>query len=500
MNLAFSTRGWRDKNWMKQMEDACEMQFQGIEVYNLHKIDSLISRGGPFHKYSRNETDRMLQDCGLKIPCFDTSEDISLEETDPDQIRMLFEIAGSMHIPFVAVCALTDCEIQVKHFLDEVLPDAADKKVTLLIKTSGIFANTGRLRSLLDEYACDELGCLWDVHHPYRDFGESPDSTIRNLGGYVKHVHLRDSNDDCSYNLIGEGTLPIKEIMNALSSIDYSGFISLEWKTEWMEDLSDREIIFSHFVNYMNRFDNPKGKKKSLYFNFDGTGRYVWKKDELIDETFGQVLDRMAEEFPDQYAFKYTTLNYTRTYSGFRDDVDCFARALVSLGVKPGAKVAVWATNVPAWYITFWACAKIGAVLVTMNTAYKIHEADYLLRQSDTHTLVMIEKALDSNYKEIINELCPEIASAKPGEALHCKRLPFLRNVITVDFRQPGCLTFEQAMRRADTVPQETIRIMSAHVKPDDVCNMQYTSGTTGFPKMTENASVTEWACPQQTV
>ena len=483
MNLAFSTRGWRDKNWMKQMEDACEMQFQGIEVYNLHKIDSLISRGGPFHKYSRNETDRMLQDCGLKIPCFDTSEDISLEETDPDQIRMLFEIAGSMHIPFVAVCALTDCEIQVKHFLDEVLPDAADKKVTLLIKTSGIFANTGRLRSLLDEYACDELGCLWDVHHPYRDFGESPDSTIRNLGGYVKHVHLRDSNDDCSYNLIGEGTLPIKEIMNALSSIDYSGFISLEWKTEWMEDLSDREIIFSHFVNYMNRFDNPKGKKKSLYFNFDGTGRYVWKKDELIDETFGQVLDRMAEEFPDQYAFKYTTLNYTRTYSGFRDDVDCFARALVSLGVKPGAKVAVWATNVPAWYITFWACAKIGAVLVTMNTAYKIHEADYLLRQSDTHTLVMIEKALDSNYKEIINELCPEIASAKPGEALHCKRLPFLRNVITVDFRQPGCLTFEQAMRRADTVPQETIRIMSAHVKPDDVCNMQYTSGTTGFPK-----------------
>ena len=483
MNLAFSTRGWRDKNWMKQMEDACEMQFQGIEVYNLHKIDSLISRGGPFHKYSRNETDRMLQDCGLKIPCFDTSEDISLEETDPDQIRMLFEIAGSMHIPFVAVCALTDCEIQVKHFLDEVLPDAADKKVTLLIKTSGIFANTGRLRSLLDEYACDELGCLWDVHHPYRDFGESPDSTIRNLGGYVKHVHLRDSNDDCSYNLIGEGTLPIKEIMNALSSIDYSGFISLEWKTEWMEDLSDREIIFSHFVNYMNRFDNPKGKKKSLYFNFDGTGRYVWKKDELIDETFGQVLDRMAEEFPDQYAFKYTTLNYTRTYSGFRDDVNCFARALVSLGVKPGAKVAVWATNVPAWYITFWACAKIGAVLVTMNTAYKIHEADYLLRQSDTHTLVMIEKALDSNYKEIINELCPEIASAKPGEALHCKRLPFLRNVITVDFRQPGCLTFEQAMRRADTVPQETIRIMSAHVKPDDVCNMQYTSGTTGFPK-----------------
>ena len=227
--------------------------------------------------------------------------------------------------------------------------------------------------------------------------------------------------------------------MNALSSIDYSGFISLEWKPEWMEELTDREIIFSHFVNYMNRFDNPKGKKKSLYFNFDGTGRYVWKKDELIDETFGQVLDRMAEEFPDQYAFKYTTLDYTRTYSEFRDDVDRFARSLISMGVRAGTKVAVWATNVPAWYITFWATVKIGAVLVTMNTAYKSHEAEYLLRQSDTHTLVMIKSSKDSNYSEIINELCPEIKDTKAGEALHCSRLPFLRNVITVGFRQRGC-------------------------------------------------------------
>ncbi len=473
MNLAFSTRGWRDNDWMKQVEDACEMQFSGIEVYNLHKISSLTDRGGPFHKYNRNETERMLQEFGLRIPCFDTSVDISSPDADPDTVRMLFETAGSMHVPYVSVCALQDHEEQVRCFLNEVLPAAAERKVALLIKTTGIYADTSRLRTLMDDFACDELAALWDIHHPYRDFNETPDTTIRNLGGYVRHVHLRDSNDDHSYNLIGEGTLPVGEMMNALSSIDYSGFISLEWKTEWMEDLTDREIIFSHFVNYMNRFDNPKGKKKSLYFNFDGTGRYVWKKDELIDETFGQVLDRMAEEFPDQYAFKYTTLNYTRTYTEFRNDVDRFARALISLGVTAGSKVAVWATNVPAWYITFWACTRIGAVLVTMNTAYKIHEADYLLRQSDTHTLVMIEKALDSNYRQIINELCPEISSSRPGEPLHCKRLPFLRNVITVDFAQPGCLTFEQAMRRADTVPPDTLRSMTARVKPDDVCNMQ---------------------------
>ena len=372
---------------------------------------------------------------------------------------------------------------RIRERIDRLIPQFSEKGVCMLIKTVGIFADTGKLRKLMDEYACDELGALWDMHHPYRDFHETPDTTIRNLGGYVHHVHLRDSDDDLNYNLIGEGTIPVQDMMNALSSIDYNGFISLEWKTEWMEDIPDREIIFAHFLNYMGRFDNPKGKKKSLYFNHDGTGKYVWKKDELVDLTFGQVLDRMAEEFPDQYAFKYTTLDYIRTYTEFRDDVNRFAKALISLGVKAGTKVAVWATNVPAWYIAFWASARIGAVLVTVNTAYKIHEADYLLRQSDTHTLVMIESALDSNYRAIINELCPEIAVSKPGEPLHCKRLPFLRNVITVGFTQSGCLTFEEAMRRADSVTDETLNAMAERVKPDDVCNMQYTSGTTGFPK-----------------
>ena len=272
-------------------------------------------------------------------------------------------------------------------------------------------------------------------------------------------------------------------MIRALGSIDYDGYISLVWKPEWIEDMDDPDILFPHFVNYMSRFENTRGKKKRLYPNHDGTGEYVWKKDELLDLNFSQVLDRMVEEFPDQYAFKYTTLDYTRTYEEFREDVDRFARALVYLGVKPGSKVAVWATNIPAWYITFWATVKLGAVLVTVNTAYKSHEAEYLLRQSDTHTLVMIESCLDSNYRAIINELCPELKGHDKDKPLHCRKLPFLRNVITVDFRQEGSLTFEEAMSRAELVPQETVNAMAAQVKPDDVCNMQYTSGTTGFPK-----------------
>ena len=190
----------------------------------------------------------------------------------------------------------------------------------------------------------------------------------------------------------------------------------------------------------------------------------------------------MVKEFPDQICFKYTELDYTRTYSEFRDDVDQFARALIAMGVKKGDHVAIWATNVPQWYITFWAATKIGAVLVTVNTAYKIHEAEYLLRQSDTHTLVMIDGYKDSDYVGIIKELCPELQDSLPGK-LHSKRLPVLRNVITVDSQQKGCYTWEHAMGLGDSVPPTEVENRRRQVRKDDVCNMQYTSGTTGFPK-----------------
>ncbi len=250
-----------------------------------------------------------------------------------------------------------------------------------------------------------------------------------------------------------------------------------------MPDIDAIDVIFAHYVNYMDKYDDPSKSKSVLFDNNTRTGKYVWKKELIIEKTFSQVLDRMVEEFPDQYAFKFTTLDYTRTYSEFRDDVDEFAKTLIALGVKPRDKVAIWATNVPAWFITFWATVKIGAILVTVNTAYKIHEAEYLFRQSDTHTIVMIDGYRDSNYSQIVAELCPELETAVPGKPLHCKRLPFLRNVITVGFRQKGCLTWEESLQYANQVTQEELQRRAAAVDIHDVCNMQYTSGTTGFPK-----------------
>ena len=483
MKLSFSTRGWKGLTFEGMLETAQDMGFGGVEVYNLQDFTYLTDKGGPFHKYNIAATVRSLREKQITIPCFDTSLDISLGEEVLDSIKGLMDIAYDARVSYVVVCALNDDENAVHSSLSSLVSYAEKIGVCLLVKTSGIYSDTARLRNMLDRFASDNLAVLWDIQHPYRDNGESADTTIKNLGCYVKHVHLRDSDDNGIYQLIGEGSMPIDDVMRALSSVNYDDFISLEWKPEWLEDLQDPEIIFPYFINYMSRFDSTRDMKKKLYFNHDGTGQYIWKKDELINLTFSQVLDRVAEEFPDQLCFKYTTLDYTRTYAQFREDVDRFARALVSLGVKAGSKVAVWATNLPAWYISFWATVKLGAVLVTVNTAYKIHEAEYLLRQSDTHTLVMIDKCLDSDYQQIINELCPEIKDNTPGEPLHAKRLPFLRNVITVGFKQAGCLTFDEAMARYKLVSSEQVARMAASVRPSDVCNMQYTSGTTGFPK-----------------
>ncbi len=482
MKLSFTTRGWSSLSFQEVTDIADELKFSGFELYDLFKHKEMTDRGQPLHRFEIAATMRSLKDRGLEVASLDTSLDIS-QPGSLEDLLWTISMAGMMQVQYVSAEAMHDDEEQVKASMKQIASAAREAGVVFLLKTRGIYVDTERLKNILDLFADDSFGVLWDMHHPYLDHQESADTTIRNLGGYVKLVHIRDISEDGSYTIIGEGKLPVREMMDALSSIDYSGFVSLEWKPEWVSDVQDYEFIFPHFINYMNQFENRRSNRRRLYLNHDGTGEYIWKKDELIDLTFPQVLDRVVEEFPNQYAFKYTTLDYTRTYEEFRDDVDNFARALVSLGVRAGSKVAIWATNVPAWYITFWAATKIGAVLVTVNTAYKIHEAEYLFRQSDTHTIVMIESALDSNYRDIMNEICPEIRESTPGEPLHCKKLPFLRNVITVGYREKGCLTFEEAMARAPMVPREQILYMASKVKSGDVCNMQYTSGTTGFPK-----------------
>ncbi len=475
MKLSFSTNRWNGLNLDEFVEIAKEYKFKGIELHNVDEIDAK-SATQFYHK---------LIEYGLEISCMDMVNDISTCDFDilKDEFDRCMDICKILRAKYVRIKATQDNEEKAAQFIDYALNIAENNGVVLLIETVGVYSDTAKLRSFLNNYASDYLCALWDLHYPYRVCGESPEKTVENLGAYIKHIHIKDSDGKDVFNLVGEGTLPIPQTMNALRSINYDNFISIEWDPAWDEDVADIDIIFPHFISYMSRYKNLSRKKKVLYENNAGTGNFVWKKETLIEKTFSQVLDTMVEEFPDQIAIKYTTLDYTRTYSQFRDDVDEFARALVSLGVKAGTHVAVWATNVPQWYIAFWATTKLGAVLVTVNTAYKIHEAEYLLKQSDTHTLIMVENYRDSNYKEIMAELCPELETRDTSKPLHCKRLPFLRNIITIDYKQKGCITWNEALLSASKTPIEEVYAMAAKVDVNDVCNMQYTSGTTGFPK-----------------
>ena len=205
---------------------------------------------------------------------------------------------------------------------------------------------------------------------------------------------------------------------------------------------------------------------------------------EFINKTLGEWMDHIAESYPDHPAVVFDDVfEYRRTYKEFNEECERYAKAFMALGIGKGDHVAIWATNYPQWLLTLFASAKIGAVLVTVNTSYKIYEAEYLLRQSDSKLLVMCDGYKDVSYVDIINELCPEIA-VNGRENLESKRLPYLKTVVTIDENTyPGMYNWKELYDMADTVSDDEINAIKATLNCHEVVNMQYTSGTTGFPK-----------------
>ncbi len=478
MKIVFSTKNVNCASFINLCRYAYDYGFSGFEIYDAVKErnqhhDSILRRERTADA-KRKLINRNLSVSALRMPY-----PVESADTTSETVLKYVEMAASSGVSYVIVRVEEETPFEaLKEKLSAAIARAEKSDVGILFETVGFLADTENVIKIINYFSSAAIGASWNVRGTYFGAGETAEATIKTLGAYIKYVRLGDMKDSKTV-LIGEGTLPVENLINALSSLNFDGFICAAWN----EDINDADIVLTHFTNYISSLSREKKSFEHAYYNRAKTGTFVWKKYDVIDATFSEVLDTMAEKYPDQYAFKYPTLDYTRTYAQFRRDVDECAAALISLGVKAGDHVAIWATNVPQWYVTFWATTKIGAVLVTVNTAYKIHEIEYLLKQSDTHTLVMIEYCKDINYKEIIKELCPELENLNPGDPLYSKNLPFLRNVVTVDFSMEGCLTWEQMLSRSALVPREEVRRRASLVKPDDVCNMQYTSGTTGFPK-----------------
>ena len=475
MKFSFSTRFVKTASFLELCNLTNEYEFSGFEAYDIEALKA-AQEDSVFRSSCRAAAKRKLINRHIGISAVTFPESITAD-TNGEIIEKYVEYAAEVGTNVVLSVA-TDDYRSLSGVLVPAIKKAELLSVMLLIETNGIYAKTEKILEIINYFESVALGVCWDIKSTFFEAKETADHTIQTLGSYIEYVRIGDKKDGKNV-LIGSGELPVGEFLNALRSLNYDGYICADWNDE----ITSADIVLTHFSNYLGRFFKEQKNKGAIYYNRAHTGTHPWKKYDVIDLTFSQVLDVMAERYPDQYAFKYTTLDYTRTYAEFRNDVDKTAAALLALGVKPGHHVAIWATNVPQWFITFWATVKIGAVLVTVNTAYKIHETEYLLRQSDTHTLVMIEDCKDSNYKQIMEELCPELKNTKPGKPLYSKKLPFLRNIVTVGFHMDGCLEWQEMMELSNTVPVAEVHRIAATVKPDDVCNMQYTSGTTGFPK-----------------
>ena len=203
----------------------------------------------------------------------------------------------------------------------------------------------------------------------------------------------------------------------------------------------------------------------------------------MIELTLSQLLREKTQKNPKQEFMVYADRDLRFSYEQFDKRVDDMACGLYAIGVRKGDNVGIWATNVPDWLTYMFACARLGAVAVTVNTSYKLHELEYLVKQSDLTTLCLTDGVKDSNYVQMIKELVPEIDEYERG-CLKSKRFPCLKNVVFMGpekFR--GLYSTPELLLLGQHVDIEIIHKIEGEVSQHDVVNMQYTSGTTGFPK-----------------
>lgn len=204
---------------------------------------------------------------------------------------------------------------------------------------------------------------------------------------------------------------------------------------------------------------------------------------ELVYQTIGQLLDEQSKKYPQNEALVYADRDLRMTYEQLNYQARLVARGLMGLGIEKGDHIAVWTTNVPEWVQLQFGTGKMGAPIVTVNTNYRASELEYLLKQSDAKTIFLIENYRDHSFINTLQELCPELEHCEPGN-LQSKRLPLLKNVILIgETKYPGVLNWSDVLKAAEKVTEEQLEQREQSLHYNDVINIQYTSGTTGFPK-----------------
>ena len=263
MKLCFSTIGCPDWRFADIVSAAKDLGYSAIEIRGIEgeiyapAVKELTS------DYAK--TAELLERTGIKIAMLTSGAalaDHSVKGKSVDEAKAYIDLADRIGVPFVRVMS-TDKpyfdggdEALCKAQYAEVVKYAEGSAVTPLMETNGLFVDTAKLASFLDEIG-GKSGALWDVHHPYRFNDESVAQTVANLGGKIKYVHLKDSvieKGKTAYKMMGYGDIPVKEAIETLKYNEFDGYYTFEWVKRWNRELEDAGIVFANYASYMKRF------------------------------------------------------------------------------------------------------------------------------------------------------------------------------------------------------------------------------------------------------
>jgi len=203
----------------------------------------------------------------------------------------------------------------------------------------------------------------------------------------------------------------------------------------------------------------------------------------LLGMTIGEMVDAIAAKYPDTEALVSVHQNIRWTYREFKEQVDRVAKGLMALGVEKGDRVGIWAMNHAEWVLLQFAIPKTGGVMVNINPSYRTYELEYALKQSEVSTLILQGRFKTSDYVGMFYETCPEAYEQKPGR-ISSEKFPFLKNVVFMgDIPYNGMFTWNEMMEKAEDITPDELIDRGESLSFDDAINIQYTSGTTGFPK-----------------
>lgn len=263
MKTAFSTLGCPDWQWGEIFSAATDLGMDGIEIRGIEKR-LFAPETRPFREKYRAQTMADLKRAGLELPMLSSGAVLGVGDAEENlaEVRAYIDFAGEIGAGAVRVM-ITDrpeptdfIDVKKAKGLYRMLCEYAQERgsVQVLIETNSVLADTARMADFLDGIDSPAAGVLWDIHHPFRFYGESPSDSCKNIGKKVKYLHVKDSaksGDGVEYRMMGYGDVPVFDALRCMAELGYDGFVTLEWVKRWCPQLEEPGIVFAHFATYM---------------------------------------------------------------------------------------------------------------------------------------------------------------------------------------------------------------------------------------------------------